>query len=258
MRVAAIYIAPVKSLRLQQLDRAAVHKRGLAGDREFFLVNDRNRLFTMREFGPLGLINARYLSEEQSLRFEFPDGTSVEAKPEPGDPITARFFGEYDVEASEVPGPWDRALTDYVGMPLKLARATGKRSGVDALPVSLLSDASVAALREHSGEATFEERRFRPNVWISGAERPHQEDEWVDSDVRIGSAIIRVRMRDPRCVMTTLNPDSGERDFNTLRMITAYRTDQPKEANFGVYGTVTQEGEIAVGDSIEIATDGST
>ena len=50
--------------------------------------------------------------------------------------------------------------------------------------------------------------------------------------------------------MTTHNPDSGEHDFDTLRMITAYRTDQPKEVNFGVYGSVEQMGEVAVGDDV--------
>jgi hypothetical protein len=33
-------------------------------------------------------------------------------------------------------------------------------------------------------------------------------------------------------------------------MIADYRTDQPKEVNFGVYGTVAQPGEIAVGDEV--------
>ena len=59
-----------------------------------------------------------------------------------------------------------------------------------------------------------------------------------------------VRMRDERCVVTTLDPITGIKDFNTLRMIADYRTDQPKEVNFGVYGTVVQPGEITVGDEV--------
>jgi uncharacterized protein YcbX len=50
--------------------------------------------------------------------------------------------------------------------------------------------------------------------------------------------------------MTTLNPDSGRQDLDTLNLIAAYRTDQPKEVNFGVYCTVRQEGTIAVGDEV--------
>jgi len=116
----------------------------------------------------------------------------------------------------------------------------------------LLSTGSIDALRRSSGVAAFEARRFRPNVLVAGAERPHEEDEWLGASVRIGAAVIRVRMRDSRCVMTTLNPDTGEHDHDTLNMISSYRTDQPKEVNFGVYGTVVQAGEMAVGDEIHV------
>jgi uncharacterized protein YcbX len=252
MRVGAIYIAPVKSLALQRVERARVTKRGLAGDREFFLVSDRNRLFTMREYGPLATVSASYLYPQDLLRFEFPDGRAYEAQPVPGEALTARFFGKYDVAAYETPGPWDGALAQFTGMPVRLARAAERRSGVDAFPVSLLSDKSIAALRENSGEQSFDARRFRPNVLIEGADRAHQEDEWLGQGVRVGTAVIRVRMRDERCVMTTLSPDTGLRDHNTLRMIADYRSDQPKEVNFGVYGTVDQEGDIAKGDEVAL------
>ncbi len=38
--------------------------------------------------------------------------------------------------------------------------------------------------------------------------------------------------------------------MNTLKIIASYRTDQPKEVNFGVYCTVVQPGEAAVGDEV--------
>jgi len=253
MRVGALYIAPVKSLALQSVEHARVTKRGLAGDREFFLVSERNVLFTMREYGPLATVCASYLYDLDLLRFEFEDGRAYEAEPNPGETFGARFFGTYDVEAAECPGPWNEALAQFTGMPVRLARAVGKRSGVDAFPVSLLSDASLQALRDASGESSFDARRFRPNVYIEGADRPHQEDEWIDGIVRVGAVAVKVRMRDSRCVMTTLSPDTGEQDFDTLGLIANYRADQPKEVNFGVYATVTEEGEIALGDEITVS-----
>lgn len=252
MRVGALYIAPVKSLALQAVEHSRVTKRGLAGDREFFLVTDRNRLFTMRDHGALATVRATYLYDLDLLRFEFDDGRAYEAEPNPGDTFTANFFGDYDVEAAECPGPWDEALAQFTGAPIRLARAVGKRSGVDAFPLSLLSDASLAALRNASGEQSFEARRFRPNVYIDGAERAHEEDEWIGHIVHVGKVALKVRMRDSRCVMTTLNPDTGAKDQDTLTLIAAYRTDQPKEVNFGVYATVAEEGDIAVGDEIAV------
>jgi uncharacterized protein YcbX len=167
--------------------------------------------------------------------------------------VTARFFGQYDVAAFETPGPWNEALARFIGMPVRLVRAADRRSGVDALPVSLLSSASVAKLRDTSGEAAIDERRFRPNLYIGGAAEPHEEDAWIERHVHIGGALLHVRMRDPRCMMTTLSPDTGVRDMNTLRLITEERPDQPNESNFGVYATVVRPGAVAAGDSVEPA-----
>ncbi|MBI5288358.1 MAG: MOSC domain-containing protein [Chloroflexi bacterium] len=255
IHVAALYISPVKSLALQRVDRASVVKTGLQGDRQFFLVTDRNRLFTMREYGPLATVRATYALDPERLRIEFPDGVASEGAPAPGDPLTARFFGEYDVEAFETPGPWNDAFAKFIGMSVRLVRAAPKRAAVDVLPVSVLSAASVEELRRTSGEPSIDERRFRPNIYVSGAATPHEEDSWIDRSVRIGGriggAVIRVRMRDERCMVTTLNPDTGLRDLSTLTMIAGYRTDQSNEVNFGVYATVEQEGDIAVGDTVE-------
>lgn len=250
MRVAALYIAPVKSLALQAVPRTRVTKRGLEADREFFLVTAANRQFTMRDFGPLATVRATYEIASERLTLRFRDGRTVEGHAERGEPLTARFFAQYDVPAHETPGPWNEALAEFTGQAVRLVRSGDHRSSVDAMPISLLSDTSIAALRATSGEAAFEERRFRPNVFIEGAERAHQEDEWVGKRIRIGGVVAHVRMRDPRCVMTTLEPTTGVHDFDTLRLIANYRTDQPKEVNFGVYGTIDEEGEISVGDEI--------
>ena len=44
--------------------------------------------------------------------------------------------------------------------------------------------------------------------------------------------------------------DCGEHDLDTLKIIASYRTDQPKEVNFGVYCTVMEPGEAAAGDAV--------
>lgn len=38
--------------------------------------------------------------------------------------------------------------------------------------------------------------------------------------------------------------------MDTLKIISSYRTDQPKQVNFGVYCTVAEPGEVAVGDEV--------
>jgi uncharacterized protein YcbX len=63
-------------------------------------------------------------------------------------------------------------------------------------------------------------------------------------------------MQDERCVVTTRNPDTGEHEMNTLKMIASYRTDQPKQVTFGVYFYVKEPGSIAVGDTLSVSERG--
>ena len=111
--------------------------------------------------------------------------------------------------------------------------------------------ASLSALAAAAGREAIDARRFRQNVYVSGVSA-HGEDDWVGHEIRAGTALLRVKMRDPRCVMTTHSPDTGESDLNTLKLIASYRTDQPEEVNFGVYCTVAEPGDAAVGDEVAL------
>jgi hypothetical protein len=248
MRIDSIYISPVKSLALQRVERAHLGKHGILEDRRFFLIDDEAGLVSQREVGPLARVRAAYTLDPDLLRLEFPDGRIVEGPPMAVEPITARFFGQRDVEGFFVEGGWNAALSEFAGVPVRLVRAA--KSAFDGFPVSICSLGSIEALRASSGEPAFEERRFRQNIYINGASA-HEEDTWIGATVHLGAAaVIHARMADPRCVMITHNPETGDHDLNTLKMITAYRTDQPKEVNFGVYASVETPGEIAVGDEV--------
>jgi uncharacterized protein YcbX len=81
---------------------------------------------------------------------------------------------------------------------------------------------------------------------------PHEEDQWVGADVRIGEAVVRVREQVARCAITTKNPDTGERDLDTLRAIKGYRgVREGNHVDFGVYGEVVEPGRVRVGDPVE-------
>ncbi|MDP9238222.1 MAG: MOSC domain-containing protein [Chloroflexota bacterium] len=248
MRIDAIYISPVKSLALQRLERAHLGRDGIAEDRRFFLIDANERVFTQREYGALVQVRSAYHASPGRLRIDFPDGTATEGEPASGAGVEGNFYGD-PIPGELAPGPWDAAFSDFAGQPLRLARATG--TAFDTLPISICSAASVDEVRRHADAgAAIDERRFRPNLYITGVDA-HGEDAWVGRRVRIGAdAVVHVHMRDPRCVITTHSPDTGDTDINTLKIIAAYRTDQPKEVNFGVYGTVEHEGDVAVGDVI--------
>jgi hypothetical protein len=244
-----MYISPVKSLALMPLERAHVDKPGIAGDRAFFIIDEAGKLFTQRQYGALVQIAARYDVDADELALRLPDGGEVAGTPSPGERTTTSFFGARDVHGRVVHGPWAEALSAFAGQPLRLVKSEASGTSFDAFPLSMCSMESVGAVAEAAAADDVDARRFRQNVYISGGSA-HVEDEWLHRDVRAGTAVLRVKMRDPRCAITTHSPVTGEIDMNTLKIIASYRKDQPKEANFGVYCTIVQRGEIAVGDEV--------
>ena len=89
--------------------------------------------------------------------------------------------------------------------------------------------------------------------WIFEAvSKPHEEDTWAGRPVRVGGAVIRIDEPVPRCVVTTLDPNTGIRDFPTLRVIRDYRgVNAENQLEFGVYAEVVEPGEVRVGDAVE-------
>ena len=187
----------------------------------------------------------------------FPDGSEVVGDVELGERIVTSFFGR-PVEGRLVEGPWNDALADYVGRPVRLARTEREGDGVDRgrlAGATLVSTGSLEALRDAAGEdGPVDGRRFRMTIGIEGVE-PHGEDGWIGSQVRVGGATVAVREHVGRCAVTTLDPDRGVRDLDTLGTIAAYRGDvQTREPlPFGVWCEVVEPGRVAVGDPVELA-----
>ncbi len=249
IRVQRMYISPVKSLRLTPVDRAFLDKPGIAGDRAFFIIDAQGAPFTQRVFGPMVQIQAAYDVTSERLELAFPDGSTVAGVPEPADAIDASFFGVRDVAGRVVEGDWNEALSAFAGQELRLVKADAAGTSFDAFPISMCSSASLEALAQAAETDSVDGRRFRQNIYLEGA-AAHEEDTWLEGEVRVGAALLRVRMRDPRCAVTTQSPDTGEVDMDTLKIIPSYRTGQPEQVNFGVYCTVAEPGEVSLGDEV--------
>jgi uncharacterized protein YcbX len=163
-----------------------------------------------------------------------------------------------------VAGPWAAALEPYAhGRPLLLVRCDnpgGTRIRADETQVrnaaSVVTDASLAELARHLGVQRVDGRRFRMLIELEGAEAAHQEDSWIGSRIAIGSAVLEITKPDARCAITTQDPDTGERDLDTLRTILNYRgfraSDTEKRIDFGVLGEVVVPGRITLGDEVRL------
>ena len=92
-------------------------------------------------------------------------------------------------------------------------------------------------------------------VEIEGA-GAHEEDTWIGGSVAIGSAVLSITKPDARCAITTQNPETGERDLDTLRTLIRYRGfragDPERKIDFGVLGEVLTPGRMSVGDDVRV------
>ena len=195
--------------------------------------------------------------DDGRLLMRFPEGDDGGGAGVLGEHIVPSFFGR-PVQGRLVNGAWSDALSAYVGRPLRLARTEREGDGVDRgrmAGATLVSTGSLAALGATAGETQpVDGRRFRMTIGIDGVE-PHAEDGWMGRRVRVGEATVAVREHVGRCAVTTLDPDRGVRDLDTLGVISAYRGDVPtrEPIPFGVWCEVVAAGRVAIGDPVEPA-----
>jgi uncharacterized protein YcbX len=250
--VVRLSMAPVKGLRLVQPGSVDLAPTGVPADRRFLLVDDGGRLLDATQVHELLRVVPDYDPATELLRLTFPDGTVVEdGAADLGDVVITDVFGR-TAEGRVVLGPFADALSGFAGRPVRLVR-TGDGAAQDAHPLTIVSSASVEDLGARGGRTDgVDARRFRINVEVAGV-RPYEEDTWAGALVRVGDATVRVLGQIPRCVVTTLGPDSGERDFPTLTHLARYRPRIGGRGGlpFGMYAEVVEPGRVALGDAVE-------
>jgi uncharacterized protein YcbX len=180
----------------------------------------------------------------------------VEGEVAPGEPFEAELYG-IPHPSRTVPGPWQEALSEYVGEPLTLLWSEGgaqDRGNDRGGWASLVSRGSLDQLGTEAGATRpVDGRRFRMLFEIDGVE-PHEEDTWLGNRVAIGDAVIVPLGDVGRCVVTTCDPDTGVSDLDTLKLLAGYRRDGVVEPlPFGIYCNVAVAGRVRVGDAVRPA-----
>ena len=252
--VSRLSIAPVKGMALVHPQEIKLESFGVVENRRFHIVDEDGRRYGQIRNGTLVRIAPTYDAEADLLSLLFPDGGVVADAVALGEQIVTDFYGRA-VPGRVVEGPWNEAVSEYAGKPLRLVKTDEPGAGVDRGngSVSLLADASLDALAGNAGRDAVDARRFRMLIGVDGCEA-HEEDEWVGQLVRVGSAVVRVRDQVARCAITTQDPDSGVPDFDTLREIKSYRgtrNDNGTHIDFGVFGEVKEPGVVRLGDAVE-------
>ena len=142
-----------------------------------------------------------------------------------------------------------------------LATEVGRRCGApvqmmqlnhgifDEASISVIAFDTVREISRLAGRSP-DVRRFRPNVVVRLLRSvPFQEDEWLGGVLSFGEGddapAITVTMRDVRCSMVNLDPDSASPAPEVMKAIV-----RANQNNAGIYGAVTRTGRLAVGQTI--------
>jgi uncharacterized protein YcbX len=229
--VAGLARFPVKSMGGEALAEATLGWSGIVGDRQWALVKEpahgRFPWFTGRDFSPLITWRAAYA--------------------EGSDPKTA-------TPTVTAPDGWVGAVDDPAFIE-RLCRESGKamrlmrlgRGAYDSLPVSLVSTAGHAAVEESHG-APIDPRRFRINITID-SDLPMRV--WAGRRLTIGGGDgtqLAVTAPIERCVMITIDPDTGERDPWLMRTVA-----QQLDNKYGVHANVVRPGVLRRGAEVRLS-----
>jgi uncharacterized protein YcbX len=242
-------------MRGEELDDVFAGFSGIYGDRLFAFRSSASP----KGFPYLTAREQRRLLQYRP-RFRYPDKAArptnlTEAESMGANPLSADFSElMIDVETPDgkklaIDNP---ALIDAIRADIdekhRLTLMRSERAMTDCRPVSIFSLQSARQLAEETG-TPMDKRRFRANVYVDLASAGgFAENEFVGRSLRIGpKVVVSVLERDPRCMMITLDPDTGEKEPAILKKVA-----QAHDGMAGVYGAVLVEGTLRKGDPVEV------
>jgi uncharacterized protein YcbX len=254
-KVESLWRYPVKSMRGEELDEAFAGFSGVYGDRLFAFRSSASPkgfpYLTAREQRRLLQYCPRFRNPDKAAR----PTNLTEAESMGANPLSADF-SELMVDVKTPDGEAlaidDPALIDLLRTDIdekhRLTLMRSERAMTDCRPVSIFSLQSARQLAEETG-MPMDKRRFRANVYVDLASAGgFAENEFVGRSLRIGpKAVVSVLERDPRCMMITLDPDTGEKEPAILKKVA-----QAHDGMAGVYGAVLVEGTLHKGDPVEV------
>ena len=226
---------PVKSMAGIATQSAFVGWHGLEGDRRFAfrLLNTKSgfpwlsasRLPDLLLYQPLGL--AENTEEPTPTHIRTPEGSNL-------------ALGSAELEQS---------ISARLGSAVELMKL--KHGIFDEASVSVINLATISAIGREI-ETNLDPRRFRPNILIAlDATEPFLEDGWIGGRLVFGNSevgpMLSMTLRDLRCVMLNLDPDTAESDARIMKTVV-----RMNENYAGAYGTVVRTGQISVGQTVSL------
>ena len=282
--VTQLFRYPIKSMGGHALEEITLTTKGIPGDRAWALKDEeRGGIKGGKRFPELLGMQARFTSEPSAqsispeVQITLADGNRVSSSDHNvntvlsaavGAPVSLwpllpedqlEHYRRPPMEQGVDPEAYfrevfarnpDEPLPDLSAFPEELfIYESSPGTYFDAFPILLMSEASLRYFNETmaaSGDGSqFDLRRFRPNIVVETEESGFPENAWVGRRGQLGSAIVKVEVVCPRCVMTTHGFDDLPKDPKIMRHLV-----KENGGNLGVYLSVEQAGSLKLGDTI--------
>jgi uncharacterized protein len=278
-RIHQLWVYPVKSCAGVALDQAVLTPTGLEWDRSWMVVDSEGEFVTQRELPRMALIQPSFRMGQLVLRA--PGMLALHLALDAAEsPLTVRVWDD-TVEAWDMGDLAAQWFSDFLGPEapadlkrLRLARFdpemkrvcslkwTGGRESLtqfaDGFGVLVTSTASLDELNARlakAGELPVDQRRFRPNIVLSGVES-HDEDRIGAWRVQAEGGVAALENVKPcaRCPIPNIDPASATSTPVVSDALQAYRADPRLDGaiTFGM-NAIVLEGEglvLKVGQSV--------
>jgi uncharacterized protein YcbX len=261
LQVTELFIYPIKSLAGIPVTSAEVTSRGFKHDRRWMLVDGQNRFLTQREHPQMALIKVNIQSDGLLVSYHANGSLKI--------PFAYDTLSKHDVVIWDdtcigvyVGDEFDEWFTTILGIPCRLIympddseREVDQRyaqpgmitSFADAYPFLLIGQASLDDLNKRL-PAALPMDRFRPNIVFTGGDA-FSED--LMEHINIAGINFYGAKLCARCIMTTIDQQTGLKAKEPLKTLATYRLKNNKIL-FGQNLVHQGEGFVTVGDTLSV------
>lgn len=267
LTVSELYIYPIKSLGGIALNSATLTDRGFEHDRRWMLVDDNNQFITQREVTAMALLKPQLTEQGLLIKNSQVAGEELLVPFEPTMPGTTMVdVWSNRCRAQQVSEEANAWFSKQLGISCKLmympdttnrfvdgryAHNKEITSFSDGFPLLMIGQASLDDLNSRLTDP-LPMNRFRPNVVFTGG-TPFLEDTMKQFEIN-GITFFCVKPC-ARCVMTTIDQQSGTKAKEPLTTLSTYRKKNNKIL-FGQNLLYKGRGVIAIGNTITIQEKG--
>ena len=257
--ITSINYCPVKSVSFQPIRKCEIKKDiGIVGDRIFAFTKDLdleqaklfekrpderkgkwNKVLTLKNSPVLNKYNFIFNNEKLTLTLKDKEILTININQSNEREALSNKISELE-ESLKRP----IVLINNNDFPFFDTSISKKVDSVNS--VSLLNIESINDFQKKI-DKKIKSSIFRGNICIDRIE-PWKEREWIGKIIKINGVSFNVEKNIPRCVAINLKPQTDDNSFNLLQLL----KKTYNHFEMGIYLTALDDGEINIGNSIDL------